>query len=103
MCVRCGTGRIAWCTDPYCHGESIEPVSPGDPPVVADRGVLARHEVTVKHTMPLSLAVAPTFSGNHPVVISALLRMRGKMEEELGYLPPDSEVLVVIELRAVKP
>jgi len=32
MCVRCGTGRIAWCTDPYRHGESAEPVSPGDPP-----------------------------------------------------------------------
>jgi hypothetical protein len=36
MCVRCGTGRIAWCTDPYRHGESAEPVSPGDPPVVAE-------------------------------------------------------------------
>lgn len=34
MCVRCGTGRIAWCTDPYCHGESTEAVSPGDPPVL---------------------------------------------------------------------
>jgi len=34
MCVRCGTGRIAWCTDPYRHGESASPVSPGDPPVV---------------------------------------------------------------------
>jgi hypothetical protein len=37
MCVRCGTGRIAWCTDPYRHGESAEPVSPGDPPVVTRR------------------------------------------------------------------
>jgi hypothetical protein len=36
MCVRCGTGRIAWCTDPYRHGESAEPVSPGDPPVVTE-------------------------------------------------------------------
>jgi hypothetical protein len=36
MCVRCGTGRIAWCTDPYRHGESAEPVSPGDPPAVAE-------------------------------------------------------------------
>jgi hypothetical protein len=35
MCVRCGTGGIAWCTDPYRHGESAEPVSPGDPPAVA--------------------------------------------------------------------
>lgn len=33
MCVRCGTGRIAWCTDPMRHGESDEPVSPGEPPV----------------------------------------------------------------------
>jgi hypothetical protein len=32
MCVRCGTGRIAWCTDPYRHGESTEPVMPGEPP-----------------------------------------------------------------------
>jgi hypothetical protein len=36
MCVRCGTGRIAWCTDSYRHGESTEPVSPGDPPVVTE-------------------------------------------------------------------
>lgn len=36
MCVRCGTGRVAWCTDPYRHGESAEPVSPGDPPAVAE-------------------------------------------------------------------
>lgn len=36
MCVRCGTGAIAWCTDPYRHGESAEPVSPGDPPVVTE-------------------------------------------------------------------
>lgn len=36
MCVRCGTGRIVWCTDPYRHGESAEPVSPGDPPAVAE-------------------------------------------------------------------
>jgi hypothetical protein len=34
MCVRCGTGRIAWCTDPHRHGESTEAVSPGDPPVL---------------------------------------------------------------------
>lgn len=34
MCVRCGTGRIAWCADPYRHGETAEPVSPGDPPAV---------------------------------------------------------------------
>jgi len=31
MCVRCGTGRVAWCTDPYRHGESAEPVMPGQP------------------------------------------------------------------------
>jgi len=37
MCVRCGTGRVAWCTDPYRHGESAEPVSPGDPPVPGKR------------------------------------------------------------------
>ena len=28
MCVRCGTGAIAWCTDLMRHGESAEP-SPG--------------------------------------------------------------------------
>lgn len=36
MCVRCGTGRIAWCTDPYRHGESDEPVAPGQPPIVTE-------------------------------------------------------------------
>lgn len=37
MCVRCGTGRVAWCTDPMRHGESAEPVSPGEPPVKRSR------------------------------------------------------------------
>jgi hypothetical protein len=35
MCVRCGTGRVARCTDPYRHGESTEPVMPGRPPAPA--------------------------------------------------------------------
>lgn len=34
MCVRCGTGTIAWCTDTYRHGESATPLQPGDPVAV---------------------------------------------------------------------
>jgi len=31
MCVRCGTGRIAWCTDPTRHGDAEPPsVTDGD-------------------------------------------------------------------------
>ena len=35
MCVRCGTGAIAWCTDPMRHGEPAESVRPGEPPVTS--------------------------------------------------------------------
>ena len=44
MCNRCGTGSIAWCADPYRHGESIEPVEPGEPPVTRDAKVKPTQE-----------------------------------------------------------
>ena len=28
MCVRCGTGKIAWCTDPDRHGDIKPPPAP---------------------------------------------------------------------------
>jgi hypothetical protein len=40
MCVRCGTGGIAWCTDPLRHGDSAEPVQPGQPPAETELGGL---------------------------------------------------------------
>jgi hypothetical protein len=37
MCVRCGTGSVAWCTNPMRHGDSSRAVSPGEPPVTGDK------------------------------------------------------------------
>jgi hypothetical protein len=34
MCVRCGTGRVAWCTDPTRHGE--EPSAAGPSPFLTE-------------------------------------------------------------------
>jgi len=75
MCVRCGTGRVAWCTDPYRHGESAEPVSPGDPPAVANPGT---EELRHLAADLLELHEAGALAGIRAIVTERLREVRGE-------------------------
>ena len=48
MCVRCGTGTIAWCTDPTMHGDDIrEPLDL----IASVRAVTDNHNLTADEAL----------------------------------------------------
>lgn len=49
MCVRCGTGVVAWCTDPMRHGESQVALSPEEP-LISELGLQRKDMVIFRLT-----------------------------------------------------
>jgi hypothetical protein len=56
MCVRCGTGRIAWCTDPTGHGDR-------------SRQLAQQPRVMTKRDLLLALVEQEDASLDEPVLI----------------------------------
>jgi hypothetical protein len=69
VCVRCGTGRVAWCTDPMRHGDSAVAVAPGEAPVVSQdvAYTLTVHDQKHRH---LPDQVVGVFAGDSAVELA---------------------------------